>query len=161
MTSHKSQSAFSLIEVVMAIGIVAFAFISVLGLIPTGLNTFRLSIDASVGAQIVQRVMNEAQQTDFDVLTQNIDGASFRYFDDQGNEIETAASSGAIYQVQTRVNPVTTIPGNSNYSTVATIIIQIANNPAHQPISQDRTTHLWNDNRLSIATYSGFVSRNK
>lgn len=161
--NRNPRAAFSLIEVVMAIGIVAFAFISVLGLIPTGLNTFRQAIDASVGAQIVQRVMNEAQQTDFDVLVQGSNGTYLqrpvRYFDDQGNEM--ANSTGAIYQVNTRIMPVTPMPSHTSYPTLATVTVQIVNNPGNQQINTDGASSLWSDPRFSVATYSGLVSRNR
>src|SRR3954464_1029271 len=62
------QGAFSLIEVVLAVGVVAFAFVAILGLIPAGMSQFRQAIDTSVCAQIAQRIINEAQQTDFTVL---------------------------------------------------------------------------------------------
>src|SRR2546430_586204 len=73
---YRRKAAFSLVEVVTSIGIAAFAFISVLGLIPTGLNTFRQAVDTSVGSQIMQRVINEAQQTDFDRLVTDKDGTT-------------------------------------------------------------------------------------
>ncbi|MGB8355391.1 MAG: Verru_Chthon cassette protein B [Chthoniobacteraceae bacterium] len=160
--TRKSQSAFSLVEVVMAIGVVAFAFISVLGLIPTGLNTFKQAVDASVGAQIVQRVMNEAEQTDFSVLTSGSTSTiskPMRYFDEQGNEL--TATNGAIYQVNTRITPSTSISANASYTTVATVIVQIANNPGNQTIKTDPSTNLWSDPRFSITTYSGLVAQNQ
>src|SRR5882757_6098701 len=62
------QRAFSLIEVVLAVGVVAFAFVAILGLIPAGMTQFRQAIDTSVCAQIAQRIINEAQGTDFTIL---------------------------------------------------------------------------------------------
>jgi uncharacterized protein (TIGR02598 family) len=96
-----------LVETVLAVGVVAFAFVAILGLIPAGLTQFRQAIDTSVCAQISQRVIMDAQQTDFDTLvdmdslasssathpdnfTFRAPGAGaeeFRYFDEQGNEI--------------------------------------------------------------------------
>jgi type II secretory pathway pseudopilin PulG len=62
------QSAFSLVEVVLAVGVVAFAFVAILGLIPAGLTQFRQATDTSVGAQIAQRVIEDAEQSDFNTL---------------------------------------------------------------------------------------------
>ena len=106
-SQREARAGFSLVEVVLAVGVVAFAFVAVLGLIPAGLTQFRQAIDTSVCAQIAQRVIMDAQQTDFDIL---IDRAGmptgrttwdpyytfrapsegeeeFRYFDEQGNEV--------------------------------------------------------------------------
>ncbi len=107
---------FSLIEVTLAIGVVAFAFVALLGLIPLGLSTFRKAMDASIGAEIGQRVLNDLQQSDFNTVIGRTSNASLpttlntilsgqgsgavaprtvtgtgylshRFFDDQGNEV--------------------------------------------------------------------------
>lgn len=87
-------SAFSLVETALAVGIVAFAFVGLLALLPIGLTNFRGSVDTSVGAQIFQRVVADAEQTDFDLLTGAAragTGEFFvlptRFFDDQGAEV--------------------------------------------------------------------------
>ena len=157
---HSSKSAFSLIEVTLAIGIVAYAFIGVFGLVPVGLTTFRQAMDASIGSQITQRVINEAQQTDFDVLTSGSTGHSVRYFDDQGNELSSPAN--VTYQVNTRIVPATSAPGVTNIQNghLATVTVQIINNPGHRAINPD-ATGLWTDSSFSIFTSSCLVSRNQ
>src|SRR5687767_4065395 len=62
------RGGFSLVEVVLAIGVVSFAFVAILGLVPAGMSQFRQAIDTAVCAQIAQRVIGDAQQTDFDLL---------------------------------------------------------------------------------------------
>lgn len=101
-TLRRAQAGFSLVEVTLAIGVVAFAFVALFGLVPAGLNTFRQAMDTSVGAQIAQRVVSDAQETDFDVLVRDTPEEKnkgkdsqfyrlpLRYFDDQGNEIPVA-----------------------------------------------------------------------
>ncbi|HEY3901407.1 MAG TPA: hypothetical protein VGM54_22550 [Chthoniobacter sp.] len=110
------RSGFSLVEVVLAVGVVAFAFVAIMGLIPAGIHQFRQAIDNSVCTQIGQRVLQDCEQTDFNTLvdyahtyppivpgqptyfrapslvaTQAAGGASqgacIRYFDEEGNEI--------------------------------------------------------------------------
>ena len=115
------QRAFSLIEVVLAVGVVAFAFVAILGLIPAGMGQFRQAIDTSVCAQIAQRVINDSQETDFTTLidekslpttgaddyafrtpsilasnaaTATLPGKCIRYFDEQGSEVIPAAVNG-------------------------------------------------------------------
>jgi uncharacterized protein (TIGR02598 family) len=113
--------AFSLIEVVLAVGVVAFAFVAILGLIPAGMGQFRQAIDTSVCAQIAQRVINDAQQADFATLIdeKNLQAAGatdtyafrlptidatrtrptkcIRYFDEQGNEIVPSNSTTNVF----------------------------------------------------------------
>jgi len=140
----RQQRAFSLVEVVLAIGVVAFAFVAILGLLPAGMSQFRKAIDTSVATDIAQRVIDDAQQTDWDTLT-NLAWPSYRYFDERGVEVfpqsSGAATSAAalspseqakiVYQVATRVQPLpyrqdgTQVAAN----TLAQITVQVLNNP--------------------------------
>jgi type II secretory pathway pseudopilin PulG len=126
LRSRQSRSCkgFSLIESTLAIGVVAFSFVAILGLLPAGLTTFRKAMDASVGAEIGQRVLNDLQQSDFNtllsqtsnpdlpatlrtVLSEQSNGAAparmiagigylpHRFFDDQGNEVVMPASASS------------------------------------------------------------------
>lgn len=167
----RQRAAFSLVEVTIAIGIVSFAFVSVLGLIPTGLTTFRRAMDVSIGSQIAQRVINEAQQTDFNVLTSGSHSAP-RYFDDQGTEVRPANSASLsaserariIYWVNTQVQAATSIPYTTGTAqlneNLATVTIQVVNNPGNVPITSG-SNGLWNDERFSIFSSSGLVSQSK
>jgi Tfp pilus assembly protein PilV len=50
------ESAFSLVEVVLALGVVSFAIVAILGLIPLGLQTSHSSQDETRAAQIAQGI---------------------------------------------------------------------------------------------------------
>ncbi|PTX93920.1 Verru/Chthon cassette protein B [Spartobacteria bacterium LR76] len=160
-----ARRAFSLVEVTIAIGIVAFAFVALVGVLPVGLQTFRRAIDASISAQITQRIINDIQQTDFDVL---VDGhtepfqVSPRYFDDQGSEVKAPAS--AVYHVKTWVKPATDLPGGSATASngkLATVTIQIANNPGNRTLTTDSATGMWNDRSVAMVTSEAFVAKNR
>jgi uncharacterized protein (TIGR02598 family) len=180
-------AAFSLVELALALGIVSFAFIGIFGLIPTGLNTFHQAMDASIGSQIAQRVITDVQQTDFNLLVSSGSAQPFtyqwslynrttstsvksytRYFDNQGNEVVPVDSSSLqlqekqkiIYWVNTLVTPATTMPTGANYASLATVTIQVANNPGNQTLLTDSNTHLWTNGLLPISTYSALVARN-
>lgn len=155
-------------EVVLAVGVVAFAFVAILGMLPAGMTQYRQAIDTSVCAQIGQRCIMDALQSDFEVLTDKdgvpkdgdgfpkefytfrapkVNTPSFRYFDEQGNEIVfTTASPSAseltkkqvIYHVNTRIGVTTSIPakgytGPAN-SDVATVTVEVAFNPANSKL---------------------------
>jgi uncharacterized protein (TIGR02598 family) len=88
------MSAFSLIEVVLALGIVSFAMVSIFGLICLGIGSVRQSLDSMVRTQIAQGIVSDAQLADFDNL------ADYHvYYDEDGNEV-TAADTRQIYAVQ-------------------------------------------------------------
>ena len=149
------REGFSLVEVTLALGVVAFGFVAIFGLIPVGLTSFRQSIDTSVGAQIAQVVLNDAAQTDFDQLILGAKGKTnetfrkanaldtsgqtlIRYFDDQAVELPPTKAAQALYHVNTRVTPATPLPksgtATSDNTNLATVTVQVANNPGNQTL---------------------------
>ena len=155
----RGEQGFSLVEVTLAVGIVAFGIVGIIGMLPTGLNVFRQAMDASVGSQIIQRVLNEAQQSDFDALIAGstwVGGATgtvnetilaknaldpakgtVRWFDDQANELVSSAE--AVYHVNTRIMPTTALPktgtGTKDNINLATVTVQVANNPSNRQLA--------------------------
>jgi uncharacterized protein (TIGR02598 family) len=183
------DGGFSLTEVAMAMGMIAFAFVALLGLLPVGLQTMRDAIDTTVTAQIASRLVNDAQQTDFDTLTnpedlpepssrafrQRFEGdEEFRYFDDQGVEVPAEDKAKAIYHAIARISPVTEVPtkdgeGIERNDDLATITVQVAFNPNNRSIEFYSESANQNSHRelikpqpgLKVATYSFAVARNE
>jgi uncharacterized protein (TIGR02598 family) len=129
------RGGFTLVEVALAIGIVAFAFVALLALLPAGNTAFRKSIDVAVCGQISQRVINDAQMADFRTLVDakhlsddaseyfafrapTVAKGEYRYFDDQGREIMVKSGDSltseekrkVIYVVNTRIVPRAKLP---------------------------------------------------
>lgn len=135
--SHLPSAGFSLIETALALGIVAFAFVALLGLLPAGMTVFRKSVDTTVSAQIVQHIVSDAEQSDFDALLDRATekSADFyvlktRYFDDQGSEVVPAGQTAPtaadllriLYQVRVRGSqpgpPSVSDGGSSNFTSL-------------------------------------------
>lgn len=144
---------FSLVEVVLAIGVIALAFIPIFSLLPAGLTTFRQAIDNSVGSQIVQRLVGEAQQTDYPTLIATT--TYQRYFDEQGNEV--ASDKDYIYTAEISVNSQTELPNASVPPTgsLTTVTIKLANNPGHKP------SPFAPGNRVPYTTYTALIAKNQ
>jgi uncharacterized protein (TIGR02598 family) len=123
---------FSLVEVVLALGIITFAFVPLLGMLPLGLDFSRQAIDTTVAAQIAQQLTTEAQQTDFSRLPElaTASVADPFYFDDQGNK--TADIPGAIYKAVYDISPSTELPDNVSTGKLATVTICILNTKANR-----------------------------
>jgi uncharacterized protein (TIGR02598 family) len=126
--------AFSLIEVVLALGVVAFAFVALFGMLPVGLNAFNNSIDSTTEAQIAENVMAQLRQEKFSQLYAEFNDSAASangtpsfikaysqayvppatgfYYDDQGNFlafVQQTPQTGTI-------NPVSTPPSNWIYA---------------------------------------------
>lgn len=146
----RPASAFSIVEIMLAIGVVAFAFVALMGLLPVGLDGFRNALDTSVRSQIVQRLVTDAQQTDFEKL--KAQAGQFRFFDDEGTEVPAGAS---IYTASLLVEETTELPKATVTENLLTLQIRIAANPGRvadpflDPARHRTTTHV------------AFVARNR
>jgi uncharacterized protein (TIGR02598 family) len=93
VSKPQDSRGFSLVEVALALGIVAFAFVSLFGLLPAGLTTFRNAIDTGNEARIVQSFVSKVIATDFENLKTKVDYASTNeivYFDEEGTQVDTS-----------------------------------------------------------------------
>lgn len=151
---RKRRGGFSLIEVALAIAVVAVALLAVIGLLPAGMSLYSQSAMTSASAQIFERVFADARQADFSklvypaspqpelVIPQTFREPKLRYFDAQGDEIIPAGmtlsneeNAKVIYHVNTRILTNATLPVNSNARYLATVTVEIVENPGNRPLS--------------------------
>lgn len=85
-TARSVPGGFSLIEVTLALAIAAMGFITLLGLLPQGLDMARRSANLASEARIVQKLSGELQSTAWDELNWTGYGPN-RYFNDQAMEL--------------------------------------------------------------------------
>ena len=163
----------------MALGIMAFSFLVIFGLLGTGLTAFRQSKGVTVSSQIAQQIFADVAVMPFNTLTGSTPGSSppiyyqlpnssiggtTRYFDEQGNE---TTKTSAVYWANIRVLTSTPFVGaitvtNAN---LATVTIQVAYNPGHlaPDLGTGTTTGEWTGTSggvpLQIYTYNAFVAQ--
>ncbi len=127
------HQGFSLVEVVLALGIVSFTFLSMLALIPQGLKMSREAADATTESQIVQFVRNQLQLTSFSGIGK-WNGVSL-YFDVDGLPVTSGSDPAMIYTVQLTVADVSLADTSGKTTALAqtsaqTIQIAIVNRTA-------------------------------
>lgn len=88
----RRSAAFSLVEVTIAVAIAALGFITLLGLLPQGINMARTSAELSVGSKIMQKLSGEMQSMAWNRITWTGYGP-LRYFSNEGMEMTTADTS--------------------------------------------------------------------
>lgn len=150
----RGKGGFSLVEVVLSIGVVAFALMALLGLIPTGLKTFKSTMNTAVGSQIAERVFNDMQVTDWTNLV-----STNHFYDEQGSELTDSNAPNCIYWVQVSVTNSATGTNSTRFmgntsANLMTVTILIANNPGHSPNAFSAT----NPNTI---TFTSLMGRNR
>lgn len=149
---RRTPLAFTLIEIVISLGILVFAFVSILGLLAPGLQLFRQAMDTTIKAQIIQSIMNEAQQKNFVELA-DLQAAPF-YFDNEGQRLTTAQQTDAIYRAAVTIGNPTALPAATAASTenVATVVVRIFKNLEVGGKSQDFSAYVANTDAKPPAT---------
>lgn len=113
--AKRLDAAFSLIEVTIALGIVAFAVVAVLGVIPTGMNTLRDSTRESVEAQIVRSIGGQLGTGTFTNVNTNF------YCDVDGRMVSDTNS--AIFTITTsNQSAVPSYPGSANLNNLTNFL---------------------------------------
>ena len=125
-SSSTRRRAFSLVEVALAVAVFAVALVGIFALLPSGMSNFRSAVDISISAHIAQRVLQDAQQAEFDTLIDRrnlpedplqqsycperfsfrgpkVNEPAWRYFDEQGTEIVPKTKGGLLTEEEQAV----------------------------------------------------------
>lgn len=100
---HTGSQAFSLVEVTLALGIISFGLIAIMGLIPKGLGIVKESADEAVALNILSAVSSDLQCVGSnETLSYKIPVGTANsgkgYFDGDGNWLgNSAVPSDAVY----------------------------------------------------------------
>jgi uncharacterized protein (TIGR02598 family) len=131
--SKRIHSAFTLIEVTIALGIAAFAVVAVFGTLSTGLVTLRDSIDEVVEANLVREIAAKASRSSFQQIDRIIPGGS-SYFNEQGLPVERAVDASFKMEVEV-VDAI--LPGASSPSkAVKLVLVKISRQPHSSATTQ-------------------------
>ncbi len=101
----KTRRGFSLVEVVLALGVIAFAVIAIIGLLSMTLRAGREANEDTILPLMAGRVMDDLRSTPFADLTNAghfPDGKQI-FFDAQG--LPTAVAGEQVYQCEIRWSP--------------------------------------------------------
>ena len=92
--TNPAQAGFSLVEVTLALGILAFALVPMLGMVANGLGSVRAAMNTSVMAEIAQQVrarLGKLNSTALDTqLKQTL------YFDNEGALVATETGGNVV-----------------------------------------------------------------
>jgi uncharacterized protein (TIGR02598 family) len=104
------KRGFSLMEVTIAVAIIAFTCIPLIGMLPAGMKTMRDGQREAVGAEIVRLLTNELSMSNWgDTNDLETWEDHLRYFDSEGIPLES--DDLAVFTAKIEVGDETTLPG--------------------------------------------------
>ena len=144
---HRHSPGFSLVEITLALGIVATVLVALMGLLPMGMDSIRTAKSNMVEARIAYEIMGELQVADWgkvDGNLRNYDGQIRRY-DGEGTVLKDSKdskASDAIYQAKIEISEgPTRLPGaggaSSQYLRHAVVKVAYAPNGRTVKFSED------------------------
>jgi uncharacterized protein (TIGR02598 family) len=106
LIKSRSQAGFSLVEVTLAVAIAALAIITLLGLLPQGLEMARKTSLMVSDSNILEQITHDMENATFDQLpTQTVK----KYYNDQGREV-AQDSTDLTYVVEIEPQSVVALP---------------------------------------------------
>ena len=118
-----------MVEVAIAIGLIAFAGVTVLGFLPTALNVARSTSMDSVSSTIAANVKADLQQVEL-----KGSGIGVRHYSMDGMEVEPSSPSAVIQAY--RSEKTQELPGLSA-TVLKRVSIQVVHNPGKAAVSVD------------------------
>ncbi len=98
LATQRNNAAFSLVEVVLAVGIMALGVVTILGLLPHGMEMSRKTANEQAETRIVDQLVGEVQAADWEtmggVTAAGAASSVMAFFDDQG--LRLYESSGSV-----------------------------------------------------------------
>lgn len=87
---HRRRSAFSLIEVSMALAIVAIAFVALIGLLPAGMKVFEAAANTTAETRMVAHLSSLLQAADYTKFRAQSTAGVYYYYDVDGSYIDSS-----------------------------------------------------------------------
>jgi uncharacterized protein (TIGR02598 family) len=116
MPISRWRGGFSLVEVTIALGVLSFAAVAIIGILPVGLTSMRQSMNQTVEAQIVRSIAAQAVTTSFTNL------ARTAYYDTDGQPLDGA---GGAYYTATITTAPSSYPGSQQSSTITNSLVSL------------------------------------
>ena len=166
----RQKTAFSLVEVVIALGVIAFAIVAILGVLPIGLKTGHSAQDQTRAGQIAQDILSSLAsqaQTQYPNLVIRQTSTGFNYnislatafqyntlaADNDGRLVSTNSSFEVLkfpYQVLVQVNP---SPAGFDAGYAAQVTVRVLSPPSANPNGTPNAGQAVNDYVRIISKY--------
>jgi uncharacterized protein (TIGR02598 family) len=144
-------SGFSLVEVTLAVAIAALALITLLGLLPQGLEMSRKTTLITNYSNIVEQIARDLDNARFTMLPIS---QLRKYFNDQGTELSADSEEIAFVAEIDPLQPATLPQSEANQPYLRRFIIKVTN-------SGNRDFQFGENNRISYSIFNHLVAKTR
>jgi uncharacterized protein (TIGR02598 family) len=150
-SNTRTASGFSLVEVTLAVAIAALAIITLLGLLPQGLEMSRKTGLITNYSNIIEQIARDLDNARFTTLPTS---QQRKYFNDQGTEL-SADSEEIVFVAEIDPRQPATLPkSEANQPYLRRFIIKVTN-------SSNRDFEFGETNQMSYSTFSHLVAQTR
>jgi len=147
VSPRTSRAGFTLTEIVLTLGVIAIAFVGLLGLLPAGLDASRQATNSTVVAAILEDLHNRLQGQPLKTGAASFSPA---FFDDHGVFIPADAplevQARKLYRAEVKIGAWNARPANT--SALRPVIIALS-----WPVDSQSGTPLGKGNPKTVVTY--------
>ena len=122
------HKGFTLVETVLALGIVATVMVTLMALLPTGMDIMKEAGTNTVGARIANQLVSEIQLSDYEKI-QQWNGKEY-YFDDMGTQLtkdDQESKNRRIYTARIEVDETNPeLPGKNENKYLRRVVVKVA-----------------------------------
>ncbi len=165
-TRRSTAPGFSLVEVTLAVAIATLAILTLLGLMPQGLEMSRKTGVLTLSSNIIEHLIRDLENTQFNLLPAQgtasssspaasvIPDVSYRYFNDQGQEVEQQSQQIAFVAEIDFRSPAALPIAEQIQPNLRRVIIRIAP-------SANAEFKFGDDNRLAYSTFNHLLAKTR
>ncbi len=128
---------FSMVEVTMALGLISFAMLGVLGLLPVGLSTVQQAMVQTGEAGIARQIRSDLQQISLTSLPTF--ASQPKYYTPQGIRVASASSTDAYFIATFSVTDPSIAGAATSFNTSAKLVKVTLKYPATAPTAAQKS----------------------
>lgn len=131
----RPTAAFTLAEVMIALGIVASVMVGMLAMIPHAIGSIRESNNMSIMGRIAQEVISDIQMSDWDQIDEDFKGKTFKY-DNEGLPYEGRKEQNQTYEARVELLTTKVLMGSNleyDEDNMRKILVEVEYTPGGSP----------------------------
>lgn len=149
---RRARAGFSLVEVTLAVAVAALAIITLLGLLPQGLEMSRKTSLATINSSVLEQIAHDLENARWASLPPP-ESDRRKYYNDEGIP-QTSNSKEITFVALIEFPTTTTLPKSDTQAYLRRVVIKVA-------ATADPSFNFTNTNRASYSTFNHLIAKTR